>query len=90
LYLLKAAQSRQDWHGRLSNVVRAVCPLFKRELFIGNLFAGFQNRQDCPLAGFQKLTMQLREIFYPIGAKDWTSLVLKSFLKIQKFLALNS
>jgi hypothetical protein len=29
------------------------CPLFKRELFIGNLFAGFQNRQDCPWPVFK-------------------------------------
>jgi hypothetical protein len=29
------------------------CPLFKRELFIGNLFAGFQNRGDCPLPVFK-------------------------------------
>jgi hypothetical protein len=31
------------------------------------------------LAGFQKLSAQLREICYPIGAKDLNSQVLKSF-----------
>ncbi len=36
--------------GWLSNVVPLCCPLFKRELFIGKLFAGFQNRQDCPFS----------------------------------------
>jgi hypothetical protein len=42
------------------------------------------------LAGFQKLSAQLREICYPIGAKDLNSPVLKSFLQIQKVLALNA
>jgi hypothetical protein len=41
------------------------------------------------LAGFQKLSAQLREICYPIGAKDLNSSVLKSFLQIQKVFALN-
>jgi hypothetical protein len=59
-------------------------------LFIENQFAEFQNQQDCPFACFQKLTVQLREICYPIGAKDLTSLVFKSFQQIQKLLALNS
>jgi hypothetical protein len=34
------------------------------------------------LAGFQKLSAQLREICYSIGAKDLNSPVLKSFLQI--------
>jgi hypothetical protein len=41
------------------------------------------------LAGFQKLSAQLREICYPIGAKDLNSLVLKSFSQILKVFALN-
>jgi hypothetical protein len=41
------------------------------------------------LASFQKLSAQLREICYPIGAKDLNSPVLKSFLQIQKVFALN-
>jgi hypothetical protein len=34
---------------------------------------------EMALAGFQKLLAQLREICYPIGAKDSNSPVLKSF-----------
>jgi hypothetical protein len=30
---------------------------------------------ELPLAGFQKLSAQLREIYYPIGAKDLNLLV---------------
>jgi hypothetical protein len=41
------------------------------------------------LAGFQKLSAQLREICYPIGAKDLNSPVFKSVSQIQKLLALN-
>jgi hypothetical protein len=41
------------------------------------------------LAGFQKLLGQLREICYPIGAKDLNSPVLKSFSQIQKVFTLN-
>jgi hypothetical protein len=44
---------------------------------------------EMALAGFQKLSAQLREICYPIGAKDLNSPVLKSFSQIQKFFALN-
>jgi hypothetical protein len=36
---------------------------------------------ESALAGFQKLLAQLREICYPIGAKDLNSLVLKSLLR---------
>jgi hypothetical protein len=35
------------------------CPLFKRELLVSNLFAGFKNKETLPLAGFQKLSAQL-------------------------------
>jgi hypothetical protein len=44
---------------------------------------------EMALAGFQKLSAQLREICYPTGAKDLNSPVLKSFLLIQKVFALN-
>jgi hypothetical protein len=36
------------------------------------------------LAGFQKLSAQLREIFYPIGAKDLNSPVFKKLLANSK------
>jgi hypothetical protein len=64
-----------------------------------NLQKAFENLQDrllpafktgkMALAGFQKLSAQLREICYLIGAKDLNSLVLKSFSQIQKVFALN-
>jgi hypothetical protein len=41
------------------------------------------------LDGFQKLSAQLREICYPIGAKDLNSPVLKSFMQAQKVFAFN-
>jgi hypothetical protein len=44
---------------------------------------------ELALAGFQKLSAQLQEICYPIGAKDLNSPVLKSFSQIQKVFALN-
>jgi hypothetical protein len=44
---------------------------------------------ELALAGFQKLSAQLREICYPLGAKDLNLLVLKSFSQIQKFFELN-
>jgi hypothetical protein len=58
---------------------------------IGELaLASFQNRQN----SFGELSKALgaatvREIFYPIGAKDLNSPVLKSFSQIQKVFALN-
>jgi hypothetical protein len=56
---------------------------------IGELaLAGFQNRQNGS-GRFQKLSAQLREICYPMGAKDLNSPVIKSFLQIQKVFALN-
>jgi hypothetical protein len=44
---------------------------------------------ELALAGFQKLSAQLRGICYPIGAKGLNSPVLKSFAQIQKLFALN-
>jgi hypothetical protein len=38
---------------------------------------------------FQKLLPQLREICYPVGAKDLNSPVLKSYSQLQKVFALN-
>jgi hypothetical protein len=40
---------------------------------------------ELALAGFQKLSAQLREICYPIGAKDLNSPVLKAFRKFKRF-----
>jgi hypothetical protein len=44
---------------------------------------------ETALTGFQKLSAQLQEICYPIGAKDLNLPVLKSFSQIQKVFALN-
>jgi hypothetical protein len=41
------------------------------------------------LAGSQKLLAQLQEICYPVGAKDLSLPVLKSYSQIQKLFALN-
>jgi sarcosine oxidase gamma subunit len=64
-----------------------------------NLRKACENRRDrlwpafkigkLALAGFQKLSAQVREICYPIGAKDFNLPVLKSFSQIQKLFALN-
>jgi hypothetical protein len=53
---------------------------------IGNIFGGSQDG-ELALAGFQKLSAQLREICYSIGAKDLNSPVLKNlFGKFNSFL----
>jgi hypothetical protein len=44
---------------------------------------------ELALAGFQKLSAQLREICYPIGAKYLNLPVLKNFSQIQKVFAIN-
>jgi hypothetical protein len=67
--LLKLFKTGEIATGRLSKVVGAVVPTF--QLFIGNLFAKFQNRQRLPLAGFQNLSMHFRDICHRIGAKDF-------------------
>jgi hypothetical protein len=44
---------------------------------------------ELALAGFQKLSAQLREICYPIGAKNLNLPVLKSFSQFKKLFTLN-
>jgi hypothetical protein len=68
-------QNLQVGSGRLSKSASWLWEAFK----IGEL----------ALAGFQKLSAQLREICYPLGAKDLNLQVLKSFSQIQKLFALN-
>jgi hypothetical protein len=68
---LAGIQNWQVGSGQHSKLASWLWPAFK----IGEL----------ALSGFQKLSAQLQEICYPIGAKDLNSLVLKSFLQIQKF-----
>jgi hypothetical protein len=48
------------------------------------------NIGELALAGFQKLSVQLPEICYPVGAKDLNFPVIKNFLQIQKLFMLNS
>jgi hypothetical protein len=61
--------------GRLSKSANWLWPAFK----IGEL----------ALPGFQKLSAQLREICFLMGAKDLNSPVFRSFSQIQKLFALN-
>jgi hypothetical protein len=62
---LAGFQNRQVGSGWLLNTASWLWPAFK----IGKL----------ALAGFQKLSAQLQDICYPIGAKDLNLPVLKSF-----------
>jgi hypothetical protein len=71
---LAGYQNRQVGSGCLSKSASWLWPAFKT----GKM----------ALAGFQKLSAQLQQICYPIGAKDLNS-VLKSFPQIQKVFALN-
>jgi hypothetical protein len=72
---LASFQNRQIGSGCLSKSASWLWPAFKTG--------------ELALAGFQKLSAQLREICYPIGAKDLNLPVLKSFSQIQKVFALN-
>jgi hypothetical protein len=72
---LAGFQNRQVGSGCLSKSASWLWPAFKT----GKI----------ALAGFQKLSAQLREICYPIGAKDLNSPVFKSFSQIPKVFALN-
>jgi hypothetical protein len=72
---LAGFQNRRVGFGCLSKSASWLWPAFKTG--------------EMALAGFQKLSAQLREICYPIGAKDLNSPVLKSFSQIQKVFALN-
>jgi hypothetical protein len=73
---LAGFQNQQVGSGCLSKSASWLWPAFKTSEFA--------------LPGFQKLSAQLREIRYTIGAKDLNSLVLKNFSQIQKVFVLNS
>jgi hypothetical protein len=62
---LAGFQNRRVGSGCVSKSVSWLWPAFKTG--------------ELALAGFQKLSAQLREICYPIGAKDLNSPVLKNF-----------
>jgi hypothetical protein len=62
---LAGFQNRRNGSGCLSKSASWLWPAFKTG--------------EMALAGFQKFSAQLREICYPIGAKDLNSPVLKSF-----------
>jgi hypothetical protein len=72
---LAGFQNRRVGSGCLSKSASWLWPAFKTG--------------EMALAEFQKLSAQLGEICYPIGAKDLNSPILKSFLQIQKIFALN-
>jgi hypothetical protein len=72
---LAGFQNRRVGFACLSKAARWLWPAFKTG--------------EMALAGFQKLSAHLREICYPIKAKDLNSPVLKSFSQIQKVFTLN-
>jgi hypothetical protein len=72
---LASFQNQRVGSGCLSKLTSWLWPAFKTG--------------ELTLAGFQKLSAQLQEICYPIGAKDLNLPVLKSFSQIQKVFALN-
>jgi hypothetical protein len=72
---LASSQNQRVGSGCLSKSASWLWPAFKTS--------------EMALAGFQKLSAQLREICYPIGAKDLNLPVLKSFSQIKKVFALN-
>jgi hypothetical protein len=72
---LASFQNRRVGSGCLSKSASWLWPAFKTG--------------ELALAGFLKLSAQLREICSPIGTKDLNSPVLKSFSQIQKVFALN-
>jgi hypothetical protein len=76
--------------GRLLKVVGAVLPAFQKRIVRRQPICRISKPVKLPLAGFQKLSAQLWDICYSIGAKDLNSPVLKRFQKIQKLLALNA
>jgi hypothetical protein len=63
---------------------------FKRELFIGNLLylPDFKTDKISPCCFSKALGATPRHL-YPIGAKDLSSPVLKSFQQIQRLVARN-
>jgi hypothetical protein len=75
-FALASFQNRQVGSGWLLKSVSWFWPALK----IGKL----------ALAGFKKLSAQLREICYPIGAKDFNLPVLKSLSQIQKLFGLTA
>jgi hypothetical protein len=75
LNLQKAFENPQD----------RLLPAFKSASWLWPAF----KTGEIALAGIQKLSAQLREICYQIGAKDLNLLVFKSFSQIQKVFVLN-
>jgi hypothetical protein len=71
-------------------VEAAVLPAFQKRIVHRHPICRISKLARLPLAGFQKLSVQLQDICNPIGAKDLNSPVLKSFQQIQELLALNS
>jgi hypothetical protein len=70
--------------GRLSKVVGAVLAVFQKRTVYQQPVCKISKLTRLPLAGFQKLSVQLRDICNPIGAKYLNSPILKSFQQIQK------
>jgi hypothetical protein len=69
--------------GQLSKVAGAALPAFQKRIVSSETYLVDFKTGELALAGFQKLSAQLHEISYPIGANDLNSPVLKSFSQIQ-------
>jgi hypothetical protein len=65
-------------------------PAFQKRIVKSETYLMDFKTSEIALAGFQKLLAQLREICYPIGAKDLNLQVMKSLSQIKKLFALNS
>jgi hypothetical protein len=70
-------------------VVGAVLPVFQKRTVHQQPVCKTSKLARLALAGFQKLSVQLRDICNPIGAKDLNSPILKCFQEIQKLLVLS-
>jgi hypothetical protein len=66
-----------------SKVVGAVLPAFKTRIVHRQTICRISNLARLPIAGFQKLSVQLGDICHPIGAKDLNYPVLKAFSKLK-------
>jgi hypothetical protein len=84
LNLLKAFKTCKLGPGRLSKAASVVLLAFQKVIFHQKQIGGFKNQQELGgPADFPKLSVQLRIILYPIGAKDLNSLAFKSFVQIK-------
>jgi hypothetical protein len=80
---LKTGEIGPNW---LSKVAGAALPAFQERIVLLEICKADFKTSELALTGCQKISVQLREICHPIGAKDLNSPVLKSFSQNQKLL----